>query len=201
MPFPPTPTNLWDTTQPPDTQLASMGAADFRNLKTDIMQRLSLLSGTFANRPTPEIANAVWGGAGYGLLYFAIDTGQVFQWSGAAWVDVSSSIGPTRLPTVGGILLAPIAASSPVIWRAPFACTVTHVRGYVDGATGSVINATHGGLALLTANLTLGVLDTWIDGGAVQNTAVVAGDSIGINLVSVLGAPTYVAIQVEFTRP
>jgi hypothetical protein len=92
MPFPPTFTNAWDTTQPPDTQAANLLGQDIRNLKTDIMQRMSLLAGTLGNRPTPETVNAVWGGAGFGLLYFATDTGQVFQWNGASWVVIFNSI-------------------------------------------------------------------------------------------------------------
>lgn len=92
MPFPPSFTNVWDTTFPPDTQAANQLGLDLRNFRTDVMQRMSLLSGTFANRPTPEIANAVWGGAGFGLLYFSTDTSQVFQWSGAVWTDITSSI-------------------------------------------------------------------------------------------------------------
>jgi hypothetical protein len=54
------------------------------------MQRLSSLSGTLANRPTPETVNATWGGTGYGILYWSTDTGQVFQWNGSAWVDLTS---------------------------------------------------------------------------------------------------------------
>jgi hypothetical protein len=100
MPFPPTFTNVWDTTYPPDTQLANLLGQDLRNLRTDIMQRLSLLSGTLANRPTPEIVNATWGGAGFGLLYFSTDTKQIFQWNGAAWVDVTSSIGTSIVASV-----------------------------------------------------------------------------------------------------
>jgi hypothetical protein len=86
--FPPTFTNAWDVTFPPDTQLANLLGQDLRQVRTDVMQRLSLLSGTLANRPTPEIVNAVWGGAGYGLPYFATDTQQLFQWNGAAWVQI-----------------------------------------------------------------------------------------------------------------
>jgi hypothetical protein len=92
MPFPPVFTNVWDTTFPPDTQLANLLGQDLRQVRTDVMQRLSLLSGTFANRPAPEILNATWGGVGFGLLYFATDTSQIFQWNGAAWIDVSNSI-------------------------------------------------------------------------------------------------------------
>src|SRR6266403_3416093 len=92
MPFPPTFTNVYDITFPPDTQLANLLGQDLRNLRVDLMQRMSLISGILVNRPTPEIVNATWGGAGYGLLYFSTDTSQVFQWSGVAWVDVTASL-------------------------------------------------------------------------------------------------------------
>src|SRR6266849_5795840 len=91
MAFPPVFDNVWDITTPPDTQLANLLGQDLRNLKDDVMQRMSLLSGTLANRPTPESVNATWGGAGFGLLYFATDTNQIFQWNGAAWVDITTS--------------------------------------------------------------------------------------------------------------
>jgi hypothetical protein len=85
MPFPPNFTDVWDTTTPADTQLVNQGALDFRNLKLDIMQRMSLLSGTLANRPQPETVNAVWGGSGFGLIYLATDTQTFYQWNGAIW--------------------------------------------------------------------------------------------------------------------
>jgi hypothetical protein len=50
-----------------------------------------LLSGTLANRPTPEVANATWGGANFGLLYFSTDNGKIYQWNGGAWVDITAN--------------------------------------------------------------------------------------------------------------
>lgn len=91
MSFPPTYAELWDITQPPDTQLANLLGQDIRNLKNDIMQRFSLLSGLLANQPTPDTVNATWGGSGFGILYFATDTSQIFQWNGSDWVDISGS--------------------------------------------------------------------------------------------------------------
>jgi hypothetical protein len=96
MPFPPTFDHVWDITQPPDTQAANLLGQDIRNLKDDIMQRLSLLSGTTANRPAPETINATWGGAGYGLLYFATDTGIVYQWNGASWNSLTVPFGTSK---------------------------------------------------------------------------------------------------------
>jgi hypothetical protein len=110
MPFPPNFDHAWDLTQPPDTQLANLLGQDIRNLKDDVMQRMSLLSGTLANRPAPETVNATWGGVGYGLLYFATDTGQIFQWNGGGWVDVTSSFAKSTLLNAQGNL-APIVGT------------------------------------------------------------------------------------------
>jgi hypothetical protein len=87
MPFPPTFDRAWDETFPPDSQQANLLGQDIRNFKTDIRERLALLSGTLANRPANM--DAIYGAAAFGIPYFATDTGQVFQWNGAAWVVTS----------------------------------------------------------------------------------------------------------------
>lgn len=84
-------TNVWDDTVPLDTQAANQGAADFRQTKLDIMQRVaSFGAGTLANRPTPESTSvsANW----TGVMYWATDTAQVFNWNGTAWVDITTAI-------------------------------------------------------------------------------------------------------------
>lgn len=102
----------------------------------------------------------------------------------------------------GGTVLSPAAAINVIIWRAPFACTVTNVRGYRVGGTGATINARRNGASNhLASDLSLTSADTWMDGGAVSNTAYVAGDKLEIMVVSITGSPTQVAIQVDFTRP
>lgn len=199
MAFPPAFDRTFDETFPPDTQLANLLGQDLRNLKTDIRERMALLSGTLANRPSNM--DAAFGGVGYGRIYISTDTNQVFQWNGAAWVDISSTIGLQRIPTVGGTLIFPGAASTPVVWRAPYACTVTNVRGIRNGGTGAHINANNAGAALLAVNLSLVAADVWADGGAVQNTAVLAGNAIQLNFVDFAGGPNYVSIQVDLTRP
>jgi hypothetical protein len=72
-------TNVWNEAFPADTQAANQFGADLRALELNVRERLgTYLSGPLANQPTPE---AAWAG----LLYFATDTGQVFQWNGSAW--------------------------------------------------------------------------------------------------------------------
>ena len=75
--------NVWDDTQPPDTQAASSGALDFRNLKTDIQQRMAAISGLDAAKQSFEAGFA-------GVVYFATDTGNVYQWSGVAWTNITN---------------------------------------------------------------------------------------------------------------
>lgn len=87
------------------------------------------------------------------------------------------------------------------IWRAPFACTVTNVRGYRKGGSAATINARRNGTSEhLSSDLSLGTPDVWADGGAVQNTAYVAGDSLEFRRKSATGKPA-ITIQVDFTKP
>jgi hypothetical protein len=78
-------TNEWDNNFPPDTQAANQLGADLRNFRTDVMERMAAISGPEANRPNFENGFA-------GVIFFATDTGKVFQWSGAAWTDITDQI-------------------------------------------------------------------------------------------------------------
>ncbi len=90
------------------------------------------------------------------------------------------------------------AAVNIIVWRAPFSCTVTKVYGYRVGGTGATINARKNGASNhLSANKSLTSANTWMDGGAVQNTGYSAGDKMEIKIVSVAGSPTQVAVQVD----
>lgn len=114
-----------------------------------------------------------------------------------------TSILQTSLPFArGGTILTPTTPVNIIVWQAPFACTVTNVKGYVSGATGTTINARkNGSLTLLPADLTLSSADTWTDGGAVQNTAFAASDKLEIMFTGIGGTPTEAAVQVNFSRP
>ena len=101
----------------------------------------------------------------------------------------------------GGTVLSP-AVQNIIVWQARFPCTVTQVRGYRVGGTGATINSRRNGASNhLSSALSLTSADTWMDGGAVQNTAYVADDKLEIMVVSVTGSPTQVSIQVNYTRP
>jgi hypothetical protein len=103
----------------------------------------------------------------------------------------------------GGTFVNPngiTAAINIIVWRAPFACTVTAVKGYRVGGTGVNVNARkNGSLNHLAAALSLTSADTWMDGGAVQNASYAAGDKMEIMIGSPAGSPTQVAVQVDLT--
>lgn len=114
-----------------------------------------------------------------------------------------TSVLQTAMPiSRGGTVVSPTAPANIIVWEAPFSCTVTAVRGYTSGSTGSTVNAQRNGVdALLASDLTLSAADNWIDGGAVQNTAFVSGDKLEIMLTGISGTPSEIAVQVNFTRP
>jgi hypothetical protein len=82
-------TNVFDNTQPPDTQAANLLGQDIRNFKVDIQQRVAAMSGLDANKPTFNLdaQPTAWNGC----LYFATDTGKIYQFGGGTtWTDITS---------------------------------------------------------------------------------------------------------------
>lgn len=89
-----------------------------------------------------------------------------------------------------------------VIWRAPFACTVTQVRGYADVGTTTVINAGKDAASssdFCSSNITLSSAATWTAGTVNQNTSISSGDLIAVEIVTA-GTATELTIQIELTR-
>jgi len=89
------------------------------------------------------------------------------------------------------------------IWRAPFACTVTQVRAYVDTGTTTVVNACKdatGTNNFCSADITIDPADAWEAGTVNQNQSVASGDTVGVEIVTA-GTATQLTIQIEFTRP
>lgn len=104
--------------------------------------------------------------------------------------------GGTIVNTIDGV-----AAMNVFVWVATMACTITAVKGWRVGGTGATINARRNGANNhLAAALSLTSASTVMDGGAVQNTAYVIGDTLEIMVVSAAGTPTQIAVQVSFTR-
>lgn len=88
-------TNIWDDTFPPDTQVASLIGQDMRNLRLDIQQRMASISGISTSLPSfgSDAQPSNWNG----VLFFALDTNQIFQWQNPAWINVT---GQVNKPTV-----------------------------------------------------------------------------------------------------
>jgi hypothetical protein len=102
--------------------------------------------------------------------------------------------------SVGALVLSPLTGSFFMIWRAPFACTVTNVRGHVDAGTTTQINARRNQTSdFLAADRTIPSAGVWDDAGAVQNTAIAAGEDIEIEIVNA-GTAAEVNVQVDLTR-
>jgi hypothetical protein len=102
MPF----TNLWDDVFPPDTQLANQLGLDLRNFRLDAQQRMAAISGLDAAKPAfgADAQPANWNG----ILFFATDTGKIYQFANPVWVDVTGNFqisGPRRVYQNGNLIL------------------------------------------------------------------------------------------------
>jgi hypothetical protein len=103
--------------------------------------------------------------------------------------------------TIAGIVESGSSATNRAVWRAPFPCTVTNVRGYRNGGTGATVNGRKNGSSnFLGSALSLTSADTWMDGGTIASPSIAAGDNIELMWVSFAGTPTYVTIQLDITR-
>ena len=118
--------HVWDDTQPPDTQAANLLGQDIRNLKDDIAQRMGTLSGLDASKPPLENAFA-------GFLYFATDTGKVYQLSTSSaiptdpgtWTQVfvvpasSGGIGSPAIVSKVDLVAQAAAIGSTILYTVP----------------------------------------------------------------------------------
>lgn len=103
--------------------------------------------------------------------------------------------------TIGAIFNTTLTVGDYIIWRVPFACTVTAVRGYVDTGTTTQFNAKKVGTGdFCSADITIDPSDAWEAGTVNQNTALSAGDTVAVEIVAA-GTATQLTIQVEVTRP
>jgi hypothetical protein len=107
--------------------------------------------------------------------------------------------------TKGMTLADPTAVTALTVtsWQAPFACTVTAIKGYRVGGTGATVQAYRNTTAspIRSAALSLTSASTWMPGGAVQNTSFSTGNSLMLAVLSTAGSPTEVSVQVEYSRP
>jgi hypothetical protein len=69
--------------------LANLIGQDFRDFRTDVQQRMAAISGLDAAKPNFAGDNtpANWNG----ILFFATDTGKIYQFNNPTWTDVTSN--------------------------------------------------------------------------------------------------------------
>lgn len=136
--------------------------------------------------------------------YMGNNGGHTSFWTGTApAVDMGNEKGGAEPFSVGASMEgSPPSNGFRMVWRAPFACTVTNVRSHFNAGTNVVANARKNqSLDFLASDYTNSTANVWGNAGAVQNASVAAGDDIEIELVSTSGAVTQANIQVDLTRP
>lgn len=94
-------------------------------------------------------------------------------------------------------LLSPVAGTV-VAWRAPTQARITAVHACRTGGIGATINARkRGGQNHLATDLSLSVVDSWLDGGIIQQATYETGDTLLVVIAAVSGSPTQLTIQVD----
>jgi len=86
-------TNIWDDTFPADTELANLIGANLRQLRLDIQQRMAVISGLSTSMPA--FASDAQPGNWTGVLFFATDNGNIYQFNGTTWNNVTADFLPT----------------------------------------------------------------------------------------------------------
>lgn len=203
-------TRNWDESFPPDTQPANLLGQDIRDFKEDIRERVAAISGDFTDRPAVGDMITGWGAySGNGMLYFATDTGAIYQWDGAAWVEVTNffSVHPAGFNNItlagqsGSIattLLYAVPIDKPGRYRISVylnteligaAGTLQFVLGWNDGI--SVKGSAFGSLMNLDSN---DFMQTTVVLSAIASTNI----NYAINQTDGIGALYQVGINLDF---
>jgi len=82
-------TNVYDDTFPADTELANLIGANLRQIRLDVQQRMAVISGLDAAKP--NFAGDTQPGNWNGILFFATDSGKIYQFNNPTWTDVTTS--------------------------------------------------------------------------------------------------------------
>jgi hypothetical protein len=82
-------TNTYDVTFPPNTQEASQGAADMQEIQLNVQQRMAAISGLDASKPNfaGDAQPSNWNG----ILFFATDTGIIYQFNNPSWTAIGAN--------------------------------------------------------------------------------------------------------------
>ena len=157
----------FDVTYPPDTQAANLLGADIRGLTLATQQRMAAISGSLVSRwnPGSDPQPTNW----TGLLFFATDTNQIFQWNGGAWVDITSSL--RAYPYVVGYKSGSGSANTGNITVVTIpASGMYRINGHLQ-----ITQSGSGGTIQMNTNWTNGVLAN----SGVLGTSIPASSSVG----------------------
>ena len=119
----------------------------------------------------------------------------------ASYISSSFSRGGTFYDPLG-LAGTSAATQNVIVWRAPYACTVTNVWGYRVTGSSATINARRNGIGTIAtgSNISLTSTDTWISASSLITTSFSVGDKLEIMLISSSGYPTQIAVQCDLTR-
>lgn len=142
----------------------------------------------FINFAGPGISSVVISGSG---VTVTTTTGSGGGGGGSGITSISK----------GGTFLDPIIPNDVVVWRANGSYTISAVRAYLSGTTAASasINTRVNSSNNLSSNLFVTTSGNWWEGDTPINTAVSAGDSLEIRLLSLSGSVKYVNIQVDLS--
>jgi hypothetical protein len=118
-------------------------------------------------------------------------------------VEISGKLSATARTFVhGATLKAATGAGDCIVWEAPFAATVIAVRAVrVNGGSGATVNAQRNFAdEHLSSDISLPTPGVVVDGGAVQNTAYVAGDILEARVKGATGSPSDITIIIRLRR-
>lgn len=178
--------NQWDQTFPPDTQLANLLGQDIRNgVKVDVRERMAAISGLDAAKPafSGDAQPANWNG----VLFFATDTGKIYQWVNPAWIEVTASFktttnvvyknnvpivhtGTVTLDTVYTVSIGPLTSGS--LLRV----TLDFIPNF--GTPSDTLDVSFGGVSLNNSTLNIGAGL----GGALCRVIILGGNNGATNL-------------------
>ncbi|MER7167023.1 hypothetical protein ABT336_13275 [Micromonospora sp. NPDC000207] len=96
------------------------------------------------------------------------------------------------------VVVAPAVTGLWPVWRAARTCRVTGVHAIRSGGTGATVAAVVNGTPVLGVNLSVPLADVWTSDAPASPVAVVEGDSVQVQVVSLAGTPTVVTIQLDF---
>lgn len=140
------------------------------------------------------------------LLKASLGGAAVAAFAGLSSVpSVSASSSGTL--TKGVVILTPTPVSV-IIWQAPFPCKVTAFKGYQDVGSGSVVTVYVSSPSLSSFpavmayeasknQLRITAPAVWQSRTSFVVSMLKAGDSLGVQVVSVAGSPSYLSVQVE----